>query len=149
VILWRISNHISLDGAGALKASGRWHSRGRRIVYCAASPAGALLEILVHFEIDLPDLPARYRLLKIAVPDDAIVERIAMAELPGDWIENTAATQSIGDAWVAEGRSLLLAVPSAVVPATDNVLMNPAHPDAHRVRIEATSEHVIDPRLVG
>ena len=54
----------------------------------------------------------------------------------------------IGDTWIAEGRSLLLAVPSAVVPATDNLLMNPAHA-APRVRIEATSEHVIDPRLVG
>lgn len=149
MILWRISNHLSLDGAGALKASGRWHSRGRRIVYCTASPAAALLEILVHFEIDLPDLPARYRLLTIAAPDDATVERIATAELPADWIENTAATQLIGDTWIAEGRSLLLAVPSAVVPATDNVLMNPAHPDAGRVRIEATSEHVIDPRLLG
>jgi RES domain-containing protein len=148
VILWRISNHISLDGAGALKASGRWHSRGRRIVYCAGSPAAALLEILVHFEIELPDLPARYRLLKIAVPDEASVERMTVADLPVDWIENTTATQVIGDTWIAEGRSLLLAVPSAVVPATENVLINPAHPDAARVRIDGTSEHVIDPRLI-
>jgi hypothetical protein len=28
------------------------------------------------------------------------------------------------------------------------VLINPAHPDAARVRIDDTSEHVIDPRLI-
>ena len=31
--LWRISNHASLSGEGGLHASGRWHTRGRRVVY--------------------------------------------------------------------------------------------------------------------
>ena len=44
VVLWRISNHVSLTGDGALRVSGRWHTRGRRIVYCSKSPAAALLE---------------------------------------------------------------------------------------------------------
>jgi RES domain-containing protein len=149
VILWRISNHASLDGAGALKTSGRWHSRGRRIVYCAESPAAALLEILVHFEIDLPDLPRRYRLLKIEVPDDAGRERVNVADLAADWIHNPIATRAAGDAWLRESRSLLLAVPSAIVPSTDNVLINPAHPGAIGVRLVETSEHAIDPRLIG
>jgi RES domain-containing protein len=148
VILWRISNHASVDGAGALKTSGRWHSRGRRVVYCAESPAAALLEILVHLEIELPDLPARYRLLKIELPDDASRERIGAADLPPDWIDNPIATRAAGDAWLREARSLLLAVPSAIVPSTENVLINPAHPEAAGVRLVETSEHVIDPRLV-
>ena len=59
MLLWRISNHLSLAGEGGLRASGRWYSRGRRIVYCAQSPAAALLEILVHFEIDVSDLDTR------------------------------------------------------------------------------------------
>jgi RES domain-containing protein len=148
VILWRISNHVSLDGAGALKASGRWHTRGRRVVYCAESPAAALLEILVHFEIDLPDLPARYRLLQIDVPDEATTARVSIADLPGNWIETPDVTRSVGDAWISERRSLLLIVPSAIVPATHNVLMNPDHLKAGRVGIRATSEHVVDPRLI-
>lgn len=65
VVLWRISNHRSLAGGGALRAPGRWHTRGRRIVYCAQTPAAALLETLVHVEIEVRDLPTRYRLLKI------------------------------------------------------------------------------------
>ncbi|MBI3680362.1 MAG: RES family NAD+ phosphorylase [Acidobacteria bacterium] len=41
--LWRVTNHVRLDGGGGLRAPGRWHTRGRRIVYCAPDPAAALL----------------------------------------------------------------------------------------------------------
>lgn len=117
-------------------------------MYCAQSPATALLEILVHFEIEIGDLPARYRLLKIEAPDDMTVEPVSVGQLPADWIEKTDVTRAIGDAWLAKGLSLVLVVPSAVVPETFNVLLNPGHQDAGRVRIAQSSEHVIDPRLL-
>ena len=94
MILWRISNHLSLTGDGALRASGRWHTRGRRVVYCAQNPAAALLEVLVHFEIEITQLPARYRLLKLEAADDLAVARLALADLPTDWIEKVSATQA-------------------------------------------------------
>ena len=148
MILWRIGNHVSLAGDGGLRASGRWHTRGRRIVYCSQSPAAALLEILVHFEIDIRDLPARYRLLKLHAPDDLAVEKVTLQNLSADWVERTDVTRAIGDRWLEGGRSPLLTVPSAVVPETFNVLLNPSHPDAERVAVVHVSEHPIDPRLV-
>lgn len=148
MILWRISNHQSLAGDGALRASGRWHTRARRIVYCAQTPAAALLEVLVHFEIEIRDLPARYRLLKIESPDDVEVEHVSLDQLPTNWPEKTDATRAIGDPWLASGRTPLLMVPSAIVPETLNVLVNPSHPDARRILIARVSEHVIDPRLL-
>jgi len=148
VFLWRISNHASLAGDGGLRASGRWHTRGKRVVYCAENPAAALLEILVHFEIEIRDLPARYRLLKMNVPDDLQVDRVSLTNLGSDWIEDTLATRAIGDTWLARAATPLLAVPSAVVPETSNVLLNPAHPDARRIVIVQSADHVIDPRLV-
>ena len=148
MILWRISNHQSLAGDGALRASGRWHTRGRRIVYCAETPASALLEILVHAELSVADLPARYRLLKIDAPDDVKVERVSAADLDADWVDDIDASRAVGDAWLAARRSALLYVPSAVIPATDNVLLNPVHPDAARLVITRVTDHVIDPRLL-
>jgi len=139
VILWRISNHQSLAGDGALRASGRWHTRGRRIVYCAQTPAAALLEVLVHFEIEIRDLPARYRLLKIESPDDVEVEHVSLDQLPTNWPEKTDATRAIGDPWLASGRTPLLMVPSAIVPETLNVLVNPSHPVARRILIAQVS----------
>jgi len=85
VILWRISNHVSLAGEGGLRASGRWHTRGHRVVYCSESPAAAPLEILVHFEMDVRSLPARYRLLKLQVPDELIAEAVSASSLPTDF----------------------------------------------------------------
>jgi RES domain-containing protein len=149
VVLWRISNHASLAGDGGLRASGRWHTRGRRIVYCAENPAAALLEILVHFEIGIRDLPTRYRLLKINAPDDLQMDRVSRGDLDSDWIENLQATRAIGDAWLTKAATPLLAVPSAVVPDTSNVLVNPAHPAAKRIGIARVSSHVIDPRLLA
>jgi RES domain-containing protein len=148
VFLWRISNRASLAGDGGLRASGRWHTRGKRVVYCAESPAAALLEILVHFEIEIGDLPARYRLLKVNVPDDLQVDRVSLTDLGSDWIEDPLATRAIGDRWLTRATTPLLTVPSAVVPETSNVLLNPAHPDARRIVIVQSTDHVIDPRLV-
>jgi RES domain-containing protein len=147
VVLWRISNHVSLAGDGGMRASGRWHTRGRRVVYCSESPAAALLEILVHFEIDVRDLPTRYRLLKLYTLDNLDVE--VPADLPADWLERTDLTRATGDRWLQTGRSPLLRVPSAVVPETFNVLLNPGHQQAGQVAVVQMSEHVIDPRLLA
>lgn len=148
MIVWRISNHAGLDGGGGLRAAGRWHSRGRPIVYCAASPAAALLEILVHLEIDLEDLPVRYRLLKIELPDNLEAERLDPVSLPQGWTDDVALTRRLGDAWLQGGRTARLDVPSATAPETWNILLNPAHPDAPRARVVATAEHLLDPRLL-
>lgn len=148
MFLWRISNHASLAGDGGLRASGRWHTRGKRIVYCAESPAAALLEVLVHFEIEVGDLPARYRLLKLKVPDDLQVDRVSPRDLSPDWVEDIQATRAIGDTWLTRSATALLAVPSAVVPETSNVLLNAVHPDARRIVILQSTDHVIDARLL-
>ena len=85
VTLWRISSHASLDGAGGLRAPGRWHTRGRRIVYCAPNPATALLEVLVHAEIDLQEIPAKLSYLEIEAPDSLAIESIDLTAFGQDW----------------------------------------------------------------
>lgn len=148
MIIWRISNHSSLDGDGGLRASGRWHSRGRRIVYCAPDPATALLEILVHAEIDIEDLPVSYRYLKIGLPDTLTRTRIAVDALPGDWFRDEAATRMMGDAWIGARTEPVCEVPSALVPETWNLLINPAHLDAGQIAIVDEIEHGLDARLL-
>lgn len=148
MILWRISNHTDLAGDGGLRASGRWHTRGRRVVYCAQTPSAALLEILVHLEVAAADLPIRYRLMKIEAPDNTAGQSVALADLPRDWAARPDVTRAIGDGWLLSARSCVLTVPSALVPETFNVLLNPAHPDAVRVVVAHVTEHPIDMRLL-
>jgi RES domain-containing protein len=106
------------------------------------------LEVLVHFEIDIQDLPTRYRLLKLHAPDDLGIEEVTPRDLPEDWLKRIDLTRAMGDRWLEAGRSSLLTVPSGVVPETFNVLLNPTRHDAERVVIVQVSEHAIDPRLI-
>ena len=76
--LWRISGHRRLDGAGGLLAAGRWHTQGSRIVYCSPNPATALVEVLVHLEVEVSDLPDRLQYLEIEAP----VERARQPSSP-------------------------------------------------------------------
>jgi RES domain-containing protein len=146
VRLWRISNHADLQGVGGLRAGARWHNRGRPIVYLAESSPGALIEILVHQEIASPaSLPDRYRLLTVAVEDGVVP--LDAPPLPPGWTERTEVTRAVGDAWLANGRSALLRVPSAIMPDVHNVLLNPLHPDAGRLRITDVQDVPFDPRL--
>lgn len=124
MILWRISNHAALDGGGGLRAAGRWHSRGRRIVYCAPNPATVLLEVLVHAEIDAEDVPITFRFLEIEAPDSVTVETADARALGSGWQRNPELTRPPGDWWLRSGRTTLLRVPSAIVPATWNVVIN-------------------------
>jgi RES domain-containing protein len=148
VTFWRISNHITLNGGGGLRASGRWHTRGRRVTYSAENPASALLEVLVHLEIDLGDVPVRFRYLEIEAPDTTSIEDMDMDVVGPGWQDDIASTREAGDEWLQSRRSALLRVPSVVVPATWNVLLNPQHKDAQAVRITNVHEHSFDARLV-
>jgi RES domain-containing protein len=58
-------------------------------------------------------------------------------------------TQRLGDAWIAAGRSAVLAVPSAVVPTELTYLINPLHPDAARIKVVGRRAFAFDPRLVS
>lgn len=145
--LWRISNHATLNGGGGLRASSRWHTRGRQIVYCAPNPATALLEVLVHAEIDVEDLPVSYRHLQIDAPNSTSIQSVSPEDLGLEGPFDIERSRRIGDAWLRSGRSALLLVPCVIVPATLNVLMNPQHPDSAQIRIVRVHEHPIDPRL--
>ncbi len=135
MFLWRISNHVGLEGRGGLLASARWHTQGRRIVYLAGSPAGALVEVLVNLELDPGRFPGSYSLLKAEAPDDIPVRRVELASLPEGWAGDLAVSRSVGDEWLAGGESPLIEVPSAILPETWNLLLNPLHTDAGRIGV--------------
>ena len=147
MILWRISNHADLSGAGGLLHSGRWHSRGRPVVYLAESPAGALVEALVHVQAaSAAELPKNYQLLEIALPGDASSEDTT-PKLGRAWRDEPAITRALGDAWLAEQGSLLLRVPSAVVGRSFNRLFNPQHSQAVSAKIMSAARYPFDDRL--
>jgi RES domain-containing protein len=137
----------AFDGEGARLAGGRWNSKGVPVVYLASSLALAALELLVHIDY------ARALQEHVAIPvdfDEALMLHVAFEDLPENWTEAAALprTRSIGDAWAKRRASAVLAVPSAVVPAELNYLLNPQHPNAGRIRIGKARPFRFDPRLI-
>ena len=142
--IWRISNYAELSGIGGTLAPGRWHSKGRPILYAAEHPALALLETLVH--LDRSELPASFQLLGIDTPDALRSDALSL-ELSANWAQDEAGTRAAGDAWLRGRSSLLLRVPTALVPRAWNFLINPAHPDMPAASIASVDRAPFDARL--
>jgi RES domain-containing protein len=144
--LWRISNHTDLGGWGGRKFASRWTSLGKRVVYLAESPPGSLLEVLVHLQLEQDEIPDEYQLLEISTPDGLAIRELKPPSSP-KWRENLRSTRQIGDGWLASSRTVLARVPSAIVPRTWNVLLNPTHPDAGQAQIVSVTRERFDLRL--
>lgn len=143
--VWRISNYADLTGKGGLRVSGRWHSKGRPVIYAAEHPAGAMTELLAH--IDPADMPDNFQLIEIEIDMAATVPSVDPPRLTGTWTSKPRMTRAIGDAWLKGASSLALRVPSALVPDAWNVLLNPVHADARHMKIVKVQKALLDARL--
>jgi RES domain len=89
-----------------------------------------LIEVLVRLEPDPTRLPQSYKLLKLEAPDKVGVKTLERERLLRHWMDDEIVTHTTGDEWLASASAALLRVPSAVVPETWNVLLNPQQEDA-------------------
>ena len=151
--VWRICRERyaadALSGRGGLVVSGRWHTRGRPVVYASESLALAALEVLVH--ADRATAPADLVRVEIDVPDGLSVARVSTRDLPKDWRKYPSHPdlRRRGDEWLRGGSTPVLEVPSVVVPEESNFLLNPQHPDARRLSIVSTRRFSLDARLLS
>jgi RES domain-containing protein len=153
VTAWRIVKSKypasqAFDGEGARLYGGRWNSRGVAVVYTAQSQALAVLEMLVH--LDAADLLMSYVFVGVTM-EEALVSDLAETDLPVDWRSDPSPTKlrEIGDIWVASNASVALRVPSAVIPAEYNYILNPKHPEFRKLTVGRPIPYVYDPRLAG
>ena len=147
MILWRISNYSDLLGIGGLQTAGRWHNRGIPVVVLSESPALAMLEVLVHFELSASEIPERYQLLEVDYPQTKGIARLRHQELEDGWQEDLEYSRFVGDDWLSHANATLLRVPSALIPKSFNYLFNPRHPQANKAVIKSVTRHPYDPRL--
>lgn len=116
------------------------------MVYTSSSMALAVLEVLAYRKARKPLAPRHLYTVRL---ENAQVRRLAPRELPEAWrsYPYPTSTQALGDAWVAAGETLALAVPSVLVPPEVNVMLNCAHPDFRALNIEGPDVFPISPRL--
>ena len=147
---WRIVPQdqaaTAFDGEGARLYGGRWNSVGVSLVYASEHQSLAALEARVH--IDKTKMRKLYKCFAFHFDED-LMEVFRVGGLPKDWQQEPPppSLQLLGDNWVKSGASVILAVPSVVIPKELNYLINPKHPDFARLKIEKPTDFAFDQRL--
>ena len=150
MVLYRICNcnhAMDVSGTGAKLFGGRWNSVGVPLHYMAANRALAALEVLANKSTMSNTL--NLCLTVFEVPENSI-EVLKVNELPKNWRDypSNANIKKIGDDFVKRQKSLILAVPSAIIADEYNYLMNVQHALAQQIKIIEVKSFEFDERLV-
>jgi len=148
---WRLIKAVYADdafaGEGSRRGGGRWNSKGIRMVYTSGSLSLATLEVMVHIPF--------YKKLKnfVCIPiefDPGLSHSIRLEDLPDNW-QNDPIPQSVkevGDRWIRNQESVILKVPSAIIPIEYNYLINPLHRDFSKLIVYSPQKFAFDSRLL-
>lgn len=119
------------------------------MVYTSEHLSLAVLEMLVH--VSEQTAPADLISIRARLPDAVPVTELLQSALPPNWnaIPSPAEIKDIGTAWLKEGKTAVLVVPSAVNPLERNLLLNPRHPDMRLLQTDPGQPFHFDPRLLG
>jgi len=148
VEIFRITATIWASKLIASGRAARWNSKGVDMLYFAQSAALACLENAVHRStIDLQNI--NFSLITVQAPSDFKV--INESDLPIGWNELTPFAfdlcRPVGDSWILSNSSLLLRVPSKIIPGEYNFLVNPKHSDFDKLKIVDISPFAFDSRI--
>lgn len=154
ILIWRIGTDTKtysadeLSGEGARLTGGRWNRLGTTMIYASSSIALACLETVVH--LDAGDLPLNRYLVCIEIPDN--IWKAATVLKPDNhvgWDAIPAGMISLdaGNNWAVSKKSTLLLVPSVIVPEEKNILINPTHPEAAKIKVKKLRRWTYDARL--
>lgn len=154
-VLWRIATDTKdyeaddMGGKGAQATGGRWNEPGTCLVYTSTNIALACLETIVHLKTG--GLPLNRYLVKITVPDAVWASAKPLTRAPIGWdaIPEGRASIQAGQKWIVSKASALLLVPSVVVPEEMNVLINPQHDDARKIKAKKIRKWLYDARSVA
>jgi len=146
MLVFRIAHQKYAQNLSVSGLSGRWNSSGKLVLYTSENISLALLENMVYrvgtgFNDD-------YKIMIIEIPD-VNLEQIDTKDLPKNWrdIESYFNLQKIGDLWYDQQKSLVLKVPSSVLPENFNIIINTTHADYKKVKLLHVLDYEPDDRL--
>ncbi len=138
--------------ADTLSASGRpnrWNNKGEFVIYAGSSRSLATLELIVHRSGIQPSV--KYKVVVISISDDSdLYKTLSTRQLPANWKNIIAypSLQQLGSCWYKNQESLVLKVPSTIIPFEFNYILNTAHPSfTDHVRLVRNELYFWDERL--
>ena len=125
----------------------RWCSGGRKVIYASSSVALACLENVIRrsgsgFSDD-------FRTIFYQMPANIPIEEIKLKNLTNNWRLQSSYyyCQLIGNKWYDNKGSLILKVPSAIIPDEYNYVIKTTSPKINRIIIKDIKPFVPDVRL--
>lgn len=141
---YRYSKKLTTSGKSA-----RWNEDNQHILYTSSSRALATLERLVNFNGIPPAAMQKVMIISIA-DENRLFTTIPEKDLPKNWRSDASYPElrQMGSHWYTSGQSLILEVPSAIVPKEFNFLINIKHRDFKKnVKLIGTEDYFWDERL--
>lgn len=145
LLLFKICLTEYADKLVASGRAGRWNRDGEPMIYTASTMALACLENLVHRSG--ASLRADFSVLTIFVPPGIATTNITDKKLPLNWEKKPDITRNAGSKWLRKRESAILKVPSAIIHAEYNYLLNPLDPNFGEIKIIFTQPLNFDKRL--
>ncbi|MDQ3748862.1 MAG: RES family NAD+ phosphorylase [Acidobacteriota bacterium] len=135
------------DGEGAFRFGGRWNSRGTRILYTAGSLSLAALEMLVHLTDE--EILLSYSFATTEFDESLMLQIEEFRVLSVNWSDSPSPLeiQRIGDEWAQSKASVVLRVPTSILPVEFNYLINIKHPEFSKVKLGKPQTFTFDERL--
>ena len=148
--VFRIAKEVYSGALSSSGIAGRWNLRRQQVIYTGSSRSLASLELVVHKGAVVP--AENYRVMVVSIADDDyLVKQLQIKDLPPDWRTFAAYStlQKIGSDWIRSQESLVLKVPSAVIPYEYNFIINTEHPEfSSKVHLVRTEDYFWDSRLL-
>jgi RES domain-containing protein len=133
-----------ISGEGAKQWGGRWNSPGLAVVYTSCSISLSLLELLIY-QSSYEEILIN-QLMRIEIPDTT-TQTLSPGSLKLNWQHDIDYCRFIGNEFLQNNKSLVLKVPSAVIPEEYNILINPAHHTFKKCTLLSSGIFEFDTRL--
>ena len=147
MLVYRIAHKIYSQRLFASGAKGRWNSLGKKVIYAAESIPLAFLENMIRrqgvgFNND-------FKIMVIEISDKTLISEIDVSKLEDGWrgFNDYSKCQPLGDKWYNSGKTMVLKVPSAMLPESFNYVINSEHSGFGLIKLIATTDLVPDERI--
>ena len=131
-------------------SANRWNLKGQLVLYAGSTRSLSSLELVVNKGAVKPSFQYKVMVISIA-DDDYLIKQIKINELPANWRSIAAYPdlQNIGAGWYNKRESLVLKIPSAIIPFEFNYIINTEHAEfVTKVSLVRTEDYFWDSRLL-
>jgi RES domain-containing protein len=147
MIVYRVAHQVVKELLAGSGRDGRWSSNGRKVIYTSSSVALACLENVLRRSGS--GFSSDFKTIFYEIPGNIQIEEVPIKELDGKWRSRSSYSycQATGNIWYDKKDSLILKVPSAIIPDEFNFVIKTTSPEIGKIKLKDIKPFIPDERL--